>query len=104
MDIGGLQLELQQSAEQTQKATSTVADLQKQLNTVNARLEQVSQSAAATPEVKQQIATLTQDLGKTQAQTKQVQNTLRDSLTAQKSLIERVNPAMAARIYVAPKE
>lgn len=104
MDIGGLQVELQQSAEQTQAATSNVTALQKQLDVFNSRLEQVSQSAAATPEVKQQIATLTQELGKTQAQTKQVQNTLRESLTVQKSLIERVNPAMAARIYVAPKQ
>jgi hypothetical protein len=54
--------------------------------------------------VKQQIAALSQDLGKTQAQTKQVQNTLRESLTAQRSVIQRVNPALAARIYTTPKQ
>jgi septal ring factor EnvC (AmiA/AmiB activator) len=104
MDFAGLQVELEQSAKQTQTATTTVADLQKQLDALNSRLEQVSQSPAATPEVKQQIATLSQDLGKTQAQTKQVQNTLRESLTAQRSVIQRVNPALAARIYATPTQ
>jgi hypothetical protein len=33
-----------------------------------------------------------------------VQNTLRESLAVQKAVIERVNPAMAARIVVRPKE
>jgi hypothetical protein len=45
-------VELQQSAEQTPAATSTVTTLQKQLDFLNSRLEQVSQSSAATPEVK----------------------------------------------------
>jgi hypothetical protein len=75
-----------------------VSTLQKQLDSLSSRLEQVSQSAAATPEVKQQIATLSQEVGNTQQQTKQVESRLQESLTVQRSAIQRVNPALAARL------
>ncbi len=91
-DVGGFKWELQTSARQTEAASETVAQLERKLSALNDRLEQIGRSAA--PEVKQQIAALTEDLGKTRAQTSSAQATLRDSLAVQRSVIRKVDPKL----------
>lgn len=102
-DIGGFKWELQKSAQQTQAASDTVTQLEAKLSTLNTRLDQISQSAAA-PEVKQQISTLSEELGRTRAQTSTVQTTLRNSLMVQRSVIQQVDPKLAEQIPQAPKQ
>jgi len=91
-DIAGFKWELQQSAQQTQTATDTVAQLEDKLAALKQQLDQVSQSAAAAPEVKQKIMTLSDQVGKTQAETSSVQTSLRNSLATQRSIIQKVDP------------
>ena len=92
-DIAGFKWELQQSAQQTQTATDTVAQLEDKLAALKQQLDQVSQSAAA-PEVKQKIMALSDEVGKTRAETSSVQTTLRNSLATQRSIIQKVDPAL----------
>jgi hypothetical protein len=102
-DIAGFKWELQQSAQQTQAATDTVAQLETRLSTLKQQLDQVSQIAAA-PEVKQQISTLSQELGKTQAETTSAHVALSDSLKTQRSVIQRVDPSLLQQMEVKPKQ
>ncbi|MBZ5598732.1 MAG: hypothetical protein LAN83_10450 [Acidobacteriia bacterium] len=90
-DIAGFKFELQQSAQQTQTATETVTQLEDKLSALKQQLDQVSQSAAA-PEVKQKIMTLSDEVGKTRAETSSVQTSLRNSLATQRSIIQKVDP------------
>ncbi len=102
-DIAGFKWELKKSAEQTQSASANVAQLETKLSTLNARLDQISQSTAAATEVKQQITTLAEELGRTRAQTSAVQTTLQDSLKVQKSVILRVDPKLAEQMQAGPQ-
>ena len=92
-DIAGFKWELQQSAQQTQAATETVTQLEDKLSALRQQLDQVSQSAAA-PEVKQRIMTLSDEVGKTRAETSSVQMSLRNSLATQRSIIQKVDPSL----------
>jgi hypothetical protein len=96
-DIAGFKLDLQQSAQQTQAASDTVAQLEERLAALSARLDQVSQSAAA-PETKQIIASVASELSKTREQTNTAQNTLQSSLRVQRSVIQQVDPKLLEQI------
>jgi|GEM_PF-6263223 len=97
-DIAGFKLDLQQSAQQTQAASDTVAQLEERLATLSARLDQVSQSAAAAPETKQILASVASELSKTREQTNTAQQTLQSSLRVQRSVIQRVDPKLLEQI------
>lgn len=93
VDVAGFKWELQQSEQQTQAATDTVTQLEDKLSALKQQLDQISQSAAA-PEVKQKIMSLSDEVGKTRAETSAAQTTLRDSLATQRSIIRKVDPSL----------
>jgi len=92
IDAGGIQLELQQAADQTQQSTATVQAVVDQLNDLKSQLDRLKQTAVV-PEVKQQLDTLSRDVGQTQAKTNQVQTSLERNLSIQRAIIQRYNPA-----------
>jgi len=102
-DIAGFKWELQKSAEQTQTATESVAQLENKLSTLSERLTQISQTAAA-PEVKQQITTLSEELGKTRAETSLAHTTLQNSLATQRSVIQKVDPKLLEQMQPPPQK
>jgi septal ring factor EnvC (AmiA/AmiB activator) len=103
-DIAGFKLDLQQSAQQTQAASDTVAQLEERLTALNTRLDQVSQSPSAAPETKQIITSVASELSKTREQTNAAQKTLQSSLRVQRSVIQQVDPKLLEQIRPAPPQ
>jgi len=101
-DVAGFKWELQQSAQQTQAASDTVAQLESKLSALKQQLDQISQNASA-PEVKAQISSLSQEVGKTQTETNSVHLSLQQSLATQKSVIQRVDPQMLQQMQTKPQ-
>ncbi|HEY1263125.1 MAG TPA: hypothetical protein VGF06_06360 [Terriglobales bacterium] len=101
-DVAGFKWELQQSAQQTQAASETIEQLEGKLASLKQQLDQVSQAATA-PEVRQQISNLSQEVGKTQSETKSVRSTLQQSLATQQAVIQRVDPELLKQAPVKSK-
>ena len=101
-DIAGFKWELQKSAQQTQNASETVAQLENKLSTLQQRLDQINQAATA-PEVKREITTVAAELGQTRTETKSVHTKLQDSLAAQKSVIQQVDPKLFQQMEMKPQ-
>jgi septal ring factor EnvC (AmiA/AmiB activator) len=101
-DIAGFKWELQQSVQQTQAASDTVAQLEESFPVLNRLLQEVSLSTATPPEVKRQITSLAAELGKAKEQTTVAQKTLQSSLRVQRSIIQGVEPKLLEQMVRPP--